>query len=237
MIKRARDAGVDTLIVPAVKRQSWDQLIALCERDKDLHFALGLHPYFIDEHTQSDLEELEQYLDQAHAVAVGEIGLDYFDKSLNREKQLLFFQAQVKIAQQAQLPIIVHARKSHDDIINILKKTNFSQGGIMHAFNGSNQHADSFIEMGFKLGFGGMLTFERSTKLRKLASDLPIEAIVLETDAPDMTVESHRGERNSPEYLPEILQALAAVRQQPAKYLAEQTTANANRVLRLNFSD
>ncbi len=141
VIKRARNAGVNTLIVPAVKRQSWDKLIELCEQDKDLHFALGLHPYFIDQHAQTDLEELEQYLDQQPAIAVGEIGLDYFDKSLNREKQLLFFQAQVDIAQQVQLPIIVHARKSYDDIIKILKETNFSQGGIMHAFNGSQQHA------------------------------------------------------------------------------------------------
>jgi len=234
VIKRARHAGVKTIIIPAVKRQSWEHLIELCEQDDDLHFALGLHPYFIDEHDESDLEELEAYLDQQPAIAVGEIGLDYFDKALNREKQLLFFETQVTIAQQSQLPIIVHARKSYDDIIKVLKKTHFTQGGIMHAFNGSHQHADSLMKMGFKFGFGGMLTFERSTKLTKLACDLPIEAIVLETDAPDMTVASHRGERNSPEYLPEILQALATARQQSMQQLAEQTTANANQVLRLS---
>ena len=233
VIEKAKQAGVKTIIIPAVASAGWHSLIALSEQNVDLHFALGLHPYFVDKHSDNDLEELVQMLDQEHAVAVGEIGLDYYDKHLNQQKQRYFFEAQVKIAEQYELPIIVHARKSHDDIIQILKKEQFSRGGIMHAFNGSIQQAETFIKLGFKLGFGGMLTYERSTKLRSLAKALPLEAIVLETDSPDMTVQSHRGQRNSPEYLPEVLQSLADVRQQRVELVAAQTTANANAVLRL----
>lgn len=233
VIDRAFKAGVQDLVVPGVTAKRWKVLTGLAEQNPHLHFALGLHPYFIDQHSEPDLKELERLLEQEHVVAVGEIGLDYYDGSLDRDRQLFFFEEQVELASRFELPIIVHARKSHDDIIQVLKKNMFTQGGIMHAFNGSLQQAHVFIDMGFKLGFGGMLTYQHSSKLRKLARDLPATGIVLETDAPDMTVASHRGERNSPEYLPEILASLAEVRQQNSDELAEQTTNNANEVLRL----
>lgn len=233
VIERAINVGVKSFIVPAVTADRWQPLITFAGQYPFVHFALGLHPYFIDSHSAKDLEELEQLLDQEPVVAVGEIGLDYFDKALDKDKQRFYFEAQVNLADKYELPIIVHARKSHDDIAQILKKKDFSRGGIMHAFNGSIQQAELFIDMGFKLGFGGMLTYERSTRLRELARALPDHAIVLETDAPDMTVASHQGQRNSPEYLPEVLTSLAEIRNQPIDRLAKLTTENAQRVLRL----
>ena len=138
------------------------------------------------------------------------------------------------MAEKFKLPIIVHSRKSQEEILKILKNRHFTQGGTMHAFNGSLQQAETYIAMGFKLGFGGMLTFERSNRLRRLAKALPASALVLETDAPDLTVASHQGERNSPEYLPEVLTALADVRGESREEVAAFTSANAREVFTLD---
>jgi TatD DNase family protein len=166
-------------------------------------------------------------------VAVGEIGLDYFVADLDRDRQRGFFSAQLAIARDADLPVLLHVRKAHDQVLAALKLGDV-RGGIAHAFNGSLPQARQYIDLGFKLGFGGMLTYERSRKLRALAHALPLSAIVLETDAPDMTVARHRGGRNSPEYLPDCLTALAEVRAEDPREVAAQTTRNAREVLRLD---
>ena len=172
-------------------------------------------------------------LDDRRLVAVGEIGLDYYVDGLDRDRQQQLFEAQLKIARAADLPVILHVRKAHDDVLSTLKRVRV-RGGICHAFNGSLQQAGQYMDLGFRLGFGGMLTYERSSRLRGLAGALPLEMLVLETDAPDMTVARHRGERNSPEYLPDCLAALAAVRGETEQHVANVTTANARAVLRLD---
>jgi TatD DNase family protein len=168
-------------------------------------------------------------IDECRPHAVGEIGLDFYDKSLNREKQEVYFSKQVIIAKRHQLPVIIHCRKAHDECLQLLKR-HAPRGGIIHAFNGSIQQAEQYIQLGFKLGFGGMLTYERSSKLRKLATDLPLDAIVLETDAPDMVVAAHRGQRNSPAYLPMIAKVLAELRNLTVSEVAETTTHNFHNV-------
>jgi TatD DNase family protein len=140
------------------------------------------------------------------------------------------FEAQLAIAADADLPVLMHVRKAHDVTISCLRKTSV-RGGICHAFNGSLQQAHQYLDMGFKLGFGGMLSFERSHKLHRLAQQLPLEAIVMETDAPDMSGSGHTGQRNSPEYLPDYLQALANLRNETRAEIAAQTTLNAEAVL------
>lgn len=226
VIARACSAGVTDFIVPAVAADRWQGLQQLQHEHAEVHIALGLHPYFIDQHATADLRSLEQLLQQSPAIAVGEIGLDYQDRSLDRQQQQYFFQNQLQIAADAGLPVIIHARKSHDDVIACIKRSGLQHGGIMHAFNGSLQQAEKLIDMGFRLGFGGMLTFERSHKLRRLAANLPLDALVMETDAPDMSGAAHRGQRNSPEYLPEVLQALSEIRQSSPDEIARQTTWN-----------
>jgi TatD DNase family protein len=181
---------------------------------------------YLDEHKAADIDRLAIRLQDRRPVAVGEIGLDYFLTELDRQRQQALFEAQLELALAAQLPVILHVRKSHDVVLSTLRRIPV-RGGICHAFNGSLQQAQQFIDLGFKLGFGGMLTYERSHKLRRLAQQLPLESIVLETDAPDMTVQSHHGERNSPEYLPECLAALATARGEAEEVVAAQTTANA----------
>ena len=238
---------VSNIIVPAVSQSSWHSTIELCAAPNDinnidnnnknwptLHLALGLHPIFIDQHQPQHLSELDGLIKAHKPVAVGEIGLDYYQQRTNqtndREKQTAFFSKQLIIAKQHGLPVIIHNRKAHDDCVKLLQDIEVI-GGIIHNFNGSIQHAYKYIEMGFKLGFGGMLTFERSRVIRALAEKIPLESIVLETDAPDLTVQAHKGKRNSPEYLPFVLQSLADVKGISADQAAIVTSNNAKQVL------
>ena len=232
VLQNARHAGVIAQIIPAIDASGWGKLLELCGVHQDLYPALGLHPVFLEHHTQADLETLAAAIATARPVAIGEIGLDFAIKSLDRDKQRQLFEAQLVIAKNARLPVIIHARKSHDEVIKLLRKHHIS-GGSIHAFSGSLQQGMHYYEMGFKLGFGGMLTFERSRKLRQLAHELPAEALLLETDSPDMTVASHRGERNSPQYLPQVLAALAVARDESVEDVAHYTTNNARAIFHL----
>jgi len=232
VLRSARAATVGRIVVPAIEAVGWPYLIALCQTQEGLYPALGLHPLYLDRHQPQDLQRLESLIRDIGPVAVGEIGLDYLATGLDRQRQQQLFEAQLELAAVNDLPVLIHARKSHDQIIVSLRRLQV-KGGIVHAFNGSIQQAYQYLDLGFKLGFGGMLTFDRSTRLRALATKLPLGALVLETDAPDMTVAAHQGERNSPAYLPDILRALAELRCLDRAYVAEQTSRNALAVLDL----
>lgn len=232
VLARSRAAGVSRMLVPAVAARGWRFLLDLCRREAGLLPALGLHPVYLDRHTDADVAALAEWVGRERPVAVGEIGLDYFVEELDRQRQQALFEAQLQVARAADLPVILHVRKAHDQVLATLRRIRV-RGGIAHAYNGSLVQAQQYIDLGFKLGFGGMLTYERSSKLRTLARELPLEALVLETDAPDLTVASHRGERNSPEYLPECLQALAEVRGESPAVVAQATTCNAEQVFGL----
>jgi TatD DNase family protein len=232
ILQRCRTLGIDIIVVPAVLRAGWDNLLGLCRQHDGLYPALGLHPVYLDSHSEADLTALQDYASREQPVAIGEIGLDYFIRELDRDRQQALFERQLEIARAAALPVLLHVRKAHDEVLKTLKRIGV-QGGIAHAFNGSRQQAQQYMELGFKLGFGGTLTYENANKIRSLAASLPMDAIVLETDAPDMVVSSHRGERNSPEYLPECLQALATIRQEEPAAIARATSENARSVLNL----
>ncbi len=201
------------IIVPGVCSKDWQKLLTLCRQNDLLYPALGLHPCFTEHHTDDDLSRLSQLClneeSDTPLIAVGEIGLDYYilqkkvDASLSKEQQQYFFSEQLNIAEQHQLPVLIHVRKSHEDVIRYLKE-HPSLKGIIHAYSGSYEQAKEYIKLGFKLGFGGVFTYPNATKLRSLVSSLPIDAWVLETDAPDMSPLEHHGERNSPQYLSEI---------------------------------
>lgn len=231
VLARCRQAGISRLLVPGIMASTWPHLKGICEQYPGLYPAYGLHPVYLDQHSIDDVDTLDRWLQSENPVAVGEIGLDYYLAELDRDRQQNLFEAQLALAQTHSLPVILHVRKSHDAVLSTLK-CNPVIGGICHAFNGSLEQAHRYLDMGFKLGFGGMLTYDRSHKLHRLARQLPIGAIVLETDAPDMTGARHHGERNSPEYLPEALASLAALRDKPLEFIAEQTTTNAEAVFR-----
>ncbi len=233
VLAAARAAGVDTLVIPAIDAAGWPGLLQLCAGDDQLFPALGLHPVYSNRHRDEHLRQLHRLAASESLCAIGEIGLDFFIAEPDRPRQLVLFEQQLHIAREYGLPVILHNRKAHNEMLALLRRIQ-PPGGIIHAFNGSMQLAEHYLELGFKLGFGGMLTFSRSSKLRQLAQALPLEAIVLETDAPDLTVAAHRGERNSPAYLPDCLQALAQVRAEPIERLAAQTSENARQVLHLD---
>ena len=230
VINNASKQGVKSLLIPSVSQRSWLKTITICKHYSCCQLALGLHPVFIEQHQPQHLIELDLLIDQHKPVAVGEIGLDYFRKDLDKSKQSLFFAKQLVIAKQHDLPVIIHNRKAHDDCLSMLKEHKIN-GGIIHAFNGSIQQAEHYIELGFLLGFGGMLTFERSRKLQELAKKIPLSSIVLETDAPDMTVKQFKGQRNSPAYIPYVLQALSNIKSRPLNEIATITTGNAKKLL------
>lgn len=237
VLARARAAGVAALVVPAIDAAGWDGLLALCDSAPPdgprLYPALGLHPVYLDAHREVDLARLERLVAEQPVISIGEIGLDHHVAGLDPERQTRLLARQLAIARAADLPVLLHVRQAHDEMLALLRRRPVPAGGIAHAFNGSLQQAHQYLELGFKLGFGGMLTFERSRRLRRLASELPLDALVLETDAPDMTGAAHHGERNSPEYLPEVLETLARLRDLEPSEIADRTTANARSVLNL----
>jgi TatD DNase family protein len=246
--RRAREVGVELCVIPAVERSNWDPVKALAHRFSDV-YALGIHPLYVPQAAEDDLQALDQRLheckDDARLVAVGEIGLDFFVSSLctpeMRNKQWTFYIAQLKLAQKHRLPVILHVRRSADLLLKGLRKHQVP-GGIAHAFNGSLEQARTFIDLGFVLGFGGALTFERALQLRRLATQLPMDALVMETDAPDIppqwlyqTQEARLAGvpqgRNEPADLPGIADVLAQSRGMPLTELAAASLRNARRAL------
>lgn len=232
VIRRSRAVGVRAIVVPGIRRVGWPGLVALCDSEPDLFPALGLHPVYLDEHSPDDLTALERAIADARPVAIGEIGLDYWVRELDRDRQQALFEAQLELARAADLPVLLHVRKAHERVLATLERIRV-RGGIAHAFGGGIEEARRYRDLGFALGFGGMLTFERSRKLRALAAAVPLDCIVLETDAPDLTVAAHQGGRNSPEYLPDVLRALSEIRGEGPEWLARCTSANASALLGL----
>jgi TatD DNase family protein len=238
-LAEARAAGVGKFIIPGVTQAGWPRLMELCRQEQGLFAAPGLHPLYLAHHRPRHLEELEELVRESQPggssrpVAIGEIGLDYYVDSVDRIAQQQLFEQQLKIAAAARLPILLHVRKAHDQVLATLRRKHFAHGGIVHAFSGSLQQAGHFIKLGFAIGICGTITYDRARRIRKVASELPREALVVETDAPDIPPASHWGESNHPAYLPEVLEALAALRSEPSEVTAHYTTANAKRVLGL----
>ncbi|MDR0563797.1 MAG: TatD family hydrolase [Azoarcus sp.] len=232
VLKRARAAGVSKFVVPAVDRASFSRVLALAETEPDVYPALGIHPLYVGSASEDDLSALDTLLAQGRAVAVGEIGLDFFEPQTDAVRQKMFFDAQLKSARRHDLPVILHVRRAQDAILAALRQAKI-KGGIAHAFNGSPQQAEAFIRLGFKLGFGGAMTYSGSRRIRRLAAELPLEAIVLETDAPDMPPAWIKKGRNEPDNLARFALCLAELRGLPVEEIIQATTANACEVLGL----
>ncbi len=243
VVSRAHAAGVRGLVLPAVRVQDAARVRSLAHTF-DAAYALGIHPLAVPQADDADLQVLAEQLDEWHddprLVAVGEIGLDHFVPGQDLARQERFYEAQLRMAGRLKLPVLLHVRRSADALLKGLRRCRVT-GGIAHAFNGSHQQAKAFVELGFALGFGGTLTFERSRQIRRLAVDLPAQALVLETDAPDIPPQglyrpaavrhAHPPVRNEPAQVPHIGQVLADLRGWSVAQTASLTAANAHRVL------
>lgn len=231
VVADAQKAGVESIVVPAIERGNFDAVLALSRRYSCCIPALGIHPLYTERALPEDLDVLREKLGESRPAAIGEIGLDYFVENLDRDKQAFYYIEQLKLAREFDLPVLLHVRRSVDHILKHLRRIEV-RGGIAHAFNGSRQQAEIFIGMGFKLGFGGAMTWPRALHLRELAATLPLDSIVLETDAPDIPPEwIGRGGRNSPAQLPKIARVLAELRNIDVDEIIAKTTRNMHQLL------
>ena len=247
VLKQAANAGVCQILIPATRQSEWWSLMTqFTTGPVRMVIALGLHPSFMAEHSITALDELDQLLGKRQLassisiVAIGETGVDFFDKAMNqqqKEQQLFLFKRHVQLAVKHELPMIIHGRKSHDEILHILRRFQPRFGGIIHAFSGSEQQAQKYIKLGFKLGFGGGITYERARKTRHLAATLPLQHIVLETDAPDMPLFGYQGKRNEPKQVRQIAQCLAQLRGLSLQEVAATTSNNCKTLFALPLGD
>jgi TatD DNase family protein len=237
VVEAARANGVGGMVVPGVAPENWAAVRDCCARYPGCLPAYGVHPLYIDVLGDEALTLLRQWLKDEKAGlypprAIGEIGLDHFVAGFDAAKQERFYVAQLKLAREFDLPVLLHVRRAVDQVLKGLRRSGVRRG-IAHAFNGSRQQADAFIDLGFKLGFGGAMTYPGSTRIRQLAASLPLEAIVLETDAPDIPPVWLAGQRNSPGELLAIAQGLAELRSLSLEQVVEATTRNAKAVLNI----
>ncbi len=234
VVKRAEQSGVITMIVPAVTATTWSKTKKITDKYPNVFPAYGLHPYFIDQHEAEHLEQLHNWIETEKAIAVGECGLDYFLPELDQTKQRLFFERQLTIAKKFDLPIIIHARSAVEDVINLLKKSGHNKG-MIHSYNGSLQQAKKLIDLGYLLSFGGAVTYPRAKKLRALIGQLPLDSLLLETDAPDQAGANFNQQRNEPSFIIEILDTFTELRSENRKVIAEQTTQNCQKLFNLTL--
>ena len=229
VLSHCQQLGVKNIIVPAVTANYWSNLNSVCQSSDMLFPTLGLHPMFMAEHKPEHMKQLEELIDIYQPIAIGEIGLDFYLKGHDKAAQIELFSKQLKLAQQANLPVLLHVRKAHDQTLHLLKQTPV-KGGIVHAFNGSLQQAEQYQQLGFVFGVGGAITHPQATRLRSLINELPLTSLVLETDAPDMPLAGMQDQRNTPENIPTILNALAEIRLESRERIATVTTDNCKRL-------
>jgi len=236
LLAESRALGVQRMVVLGVYQGNWQRVWDLVQSDPDLHAAFGLHPVYLDQHQPEDLPELGDWLTRLaghrQLCAVGEIGLDYFIETLDRERQQALFDAQLQLAVDFDLPALIHVRRSHAAVIATLKRFRLKRAGIIHAFAGSKEEAREYIKLGFKLGLGGAATWPQALRMHRVLAELPLDAVVLETDSPDMAPAMFAGQRNSPAHLPDICAALAQIMGISPEQLAAVSSANAREVFR-----
>ena len=241
VIERAREAGVRGIVIPAVERANFAVVRDLAHAFPGGAYALGIHPMYVRRADESDLDLLRALvrgaMNDPRFVAVGEIGLDFFVPEISlgveRERQEHFYAAQLDIAAEFGLPVLLHVRRSQDVLLKHLRRKPGVPGGIAHAFNGSAQQARAFVERGFALGMGGAMTYGRALQIRRHAVDMGLEHLVLETDAPDIPPAwlHEPARRNAPHELARIADVLAELRGMPREQVIRVTTENARRVL------
>lgn len=227
-IDRAARAGVDAIIVPAIEAAYFERVLDLARRHDALYAALGLHPIVIEHHLEEHLDRLDAVLQTAEnkLVAIGEIGLDLYRENPQFERQQTILDAQLRLAKRHDLPVILHSRRTHDKLAMHLKRIDLPRRGVVHGFSGSLQQAQRFIELGYHIGVGGTITYPRASKTRDVMARLPLSALLLETDAPDMPLNGFQGQPNRPEQAARVFTALCELRPEPAAVIAHALLEN-----------
>lgn len=232
MFERARQAGVEHFMVPGTTRERWPSVLALGDRS-DVSISLGLHPNFMDEHAAGDIDALARMLDERPEVrALGECGIDArFEDTLDAQWEL--FNAQLRLAKSRQLPVVIHCVHANDKVSQRLRQLDLPAGGLIHAFAGSPDQAWKFLDLGFVVGLGGAVTYERAQRLWRAVKSLPEDGFVLETDSPDMPLCGYQGQRNEPARIRQVCDMVARLRRDSPEAIAAQSTATAKRIFGL----
>lgn len=226
-LAQAHSVGVERIMLPSIGAENWQLVRDLASRHCSIYYALGFHPYFLT--PDASIKQLEKQLSERDnkCVAVGECGLDAMI-NIDPQWQEQLFIAQVRLAQQSQLPLVIHCRKSQPRLLQLLKQLRFEQGGVVHGFSGSYQQAMQWVERGFFIGVGGVITYPRAQKTRHAIASLPLQHIVLETDSPDMPLNGHQGKPNHPKMIAQILTCLSELKEMPKQTVAENVWKNSN---------
>lgn len=227
-IDRAARAGVDAIIVPSIEAAYFERVLDLARRHDALYAALGLHPIVIEHHLDEHLDRLDAVLQTAEnkLVAIGEIGLDLYRENPQFERQQTILDAQLRLAKHHDLPVILHSRRTHDKLAMHLKRIDLPRRGVVHGFSGSLQQAQRFVELGYHIGVGGTITYPRASKTRDVMARLPLSALLLETDAPDMPLNGFQGQPNRPEQAARVFTTLCELRPEPAAVIADALLEN-----------
>ncbi|NMH58929.1 TatD family hydrolase [Alteromonas ponticola] len=238
VLKQSSAAGVERFLIPGTTREGWRRQLDIQQSFPQCDLAFGLHPYFLADVQDNDIHKLENWVDchRSTCVAIGEIGLDATVETPMQKQQSVFL-AQLELAQQYDKPVILHHRKTHHLLIEGLKRSNFKHGGIIHAFSGSEQVAQQYIEMGFLLGIGGTITYPRARKTRQTVSSIALEHLVLETDSPDMPMNGRQGQRNEPAFITDVVSVLTALKGVDENLIVAKTTANYLRLFNLDGNE
>jgi TatD DNase family protein len=233
VLAHARECGVRRQIVAGIARDGFEKLRDLCAANEGLYATYGLHPLFLAQHKPEHLDELEVWIDREHPVAVGECGLDFYVEGLDVDEQRRYLERQLVMARDRDLPVILHARRAFDDVAATIRRIG-SLRGVVHSFSGSQEQANQLWKLGFHIGIGGPVTYERAHRLRGIVRDMPLEFLLLETDSPDQPLFGHQGHRNEPAMLVDICRTIAELRDADPADIARATTQNCERLFALN---
>ena len=226
VLQRAKDNNVNDIVIPGTEKIFWGRIKNLCSEHKQLHACYGLHPYWIDRHDKQDLTQLEKYIVNSRPVALGECGLDFRAKQADKREQNYFFEKQLEIADENNLPVVIHSVKATETVIQTIKKYK-NLHGMMHSYSGSSEQAKQLIDLNFLISISGSVSYDNAVKIKKVVREIPITSLLLETDAPDQPDKKHMNQRNEPAYLINTLNAISAIREESQESIAEQTSINA----------
>ena len=234
VLQTAKEYGVEKIVIPGVEPSGFERILSLCEKYENIYGAVGIHPEEVNYFDENSEKLLKEYLKHEKIIAVGEIGLDYYWDKSQTEKQKEIFEKQILIAKEAKKPVLVHDREAHQDTFEILKKTNAAEiGVVMHCFSGSSEFAAECVKEGFYIALGGVTTFKNAKKAKEVAKTVPLDRLLLETDAPYMTPVPYRGKENQPAYVKFVAQEIANLRNISFEEVAKATTENAQRLLKI----
>jgi len=232
VLQRAIDSNISDIIIPGTQKIFWQRINALCSKYKQLHACYGLHPYWANNHKKQDIENLDKYIGTNHAVALGECGLDFRADKADKKTQLYFFESQLTIAENHQLPLVIHAVNATETVIQAIKKFK-NMTGMIHSYSGSVEQAQQLIDLNFFISVGGSVTYDNAKKIKKVVSDIPLTSLLLETDAPDQPDQENSNKRNEPAFLVNTLNAVNKLRSESIDTIAKQTTINAKKIFNI----